>query len=238
LEGVKKVFLLSHADPKMALWHTNLVEAARNSKVDHIVRMSALGASLYSDLELMRLHAEAEQQLEWSSIPYTHLRPHYFMQNLFGFAESIRASGAFYAPMGNGKISLVDVRDIAAVAVETLTGEGHWNKTYEITGPEALSFDEIAGILSESADQNISYVEIHPDMALSGMVSSGMSHWLAQNLVDMMQVFAGGYASKVTDTVKKATGGPAHTFRQFAQEHSVMFNAREIREEGRPRPEA
>lgn len=235
LEGVKKVFLLSPANPKMVQWQTNLIQAARDAGIDHIVRLSALGASLYSRLELMRMHAEAEQQLEWSSIHYTHLRPHFFMQNLFGFAESIRSTGAFYAPMGNGKISLVDVRDVAAVAVAALTGEGHFNQTYEITGPEALSFADIATILSETTDQKISYVDIQPDMARDGMIARGMSPWMASSLVDLMLVFAKGHASKVTDTVKKVTGSEARSFSQFAEAYAAMFYARDVLE-GREEP--
>jgi len=103
-----------------------------------------------------RWHAQAEQALERSGIAYTHLRPSFFMQNVLFFG----ASGTLALPMEDARVNLVDERDIAAVAVAALTGEGHDGQTYVITGPEALTFSEVAARLTAAAGRTFTYVPL------------------------------------------------------------------------------
>jgi uncharacterized protein YbjT (DUF2867 family) len=162
LKDVDKLFLLTPDAPNAHELASNLVNEARTAGVRHIVKQSMIGADLKANAEVMRLHRQAEQIIEESGIPYTFLRPNESMQNFINFhGHSIRNNNAFYLPMESAKVSVVDVRDIAAVAVKALTENGdnnkHNNKIYLIAGPEALSYHQMAELLSNATGKKISY---------------------------------------------------------------------------------
>ena len=113
-----KLFLLTHDSPKSAEHASNLVAEVKKAGIRHIVKQSVMGADLKADVETMRLQCQAEKIIEKSGIPFTFLRPNEFMQNFINFhSPSIKSNNAFYVPLGDAKVSLVDIRDMAAVAV-------------------------------------------------------------------------------------------------------------------------
>jgi uncharacterized protein YbjT (DUF2867 family) len=157
-----KLFLLTHDSSKSAEHASNLVAEAKKAGIRHIVKQSVMGADLQADVGTMQLHRLAEKVIEESGIPFTFLRPNEFMQNFVNFhSPSIKSNNAFYLPAQDAKVSIVDVRDIAAVAVKALTDDDgnddkHNNKRYLITGPEALSYYQAAEILSNATGKKIS----------------------------------------------------------------------------------
>lgn len=125
LKNVDKLFLLTPDVPNAHELASNLVNEAKKVEVIHIVKQSIMGADLEADVSTMRLHRQAEKVIEQSGIPFTFLRPNEFMQNFINFhSRSIKSNNAFYLPMENAKVSVIDVRDIAAVAVKSLTENG------------------------------------------------------------------------------------------------------------------
>src|ERR687898_2690882 len=171
LKDVDKLFLLAPAVPNAHELASNLVNEAKKAGVRYIVKQSVMGADEGADVGTMRLHREAEKIIEESGIPYTFLRPNEFMQNFINFhSPSIKGNNAFYLPLEDAKVSLVDGRDIAAVAVKSLLDEDkHKNKTYLITGPEALSYHQVAEMLSNATGKKISYVNISEEEAKVAM---------------------------------------------------------------------
>src|SRR5918999_4192119 len=141
-KNVDKLFLLTHPSPKTVEHESNLVTEAKKSGIKHIVKQSIMRADLGADVEAMRLHRQTEKLIEESGIPYTFIRPNEFMQGFINFqGTTIKNNNAFYIPAEDAKVSIVDARDIAAVAVKALVnGERHYNKTYLITGPEPMSY--------------------------------------------------------------------------------------------------
>ena len=122
-KGVDKLFLLTHPSPKSAGHESNLVTKAKNSGIKHIVKQSIMGADMGADVEAMRLHRQTEIMIEESGIPYTFIRPNAFMQNFINFySHTIKTQNSFYLPAGNGKISFVDVRDIAVCSSKSSGG--------------------------------------------------------------------------------------------------------------------
>ncbi len=224
LEGVHHVFLVSPAEPLMAELHSHVVDEARGPNPPHIVRLSALGADADSEVTLAKWHGDADRFLEHSGVPYTILRPHFFMQNFVSMLNpAANDSRAFYAPMRDGRISLVDVRDIASVAVKTLMEPGHMGKTYDITGPFALSCTEMANVLTESLRMPVAYVDVPPAEAVKGFVNAGYPEYLAEPLVELYGVFAAGYAEQATDTIYSVTGEPARTFSDFVRDYAGIL---------------
>src|SRR5919197_5687476 len=122
LRGIDKLFLLTPFQSNMVDLTSNLVNGAKNTGVKYIVKQSVLGADAEPGITPSRLHRQAENIIEESGIPFTFLRPNFFMQNFITFySHFIKTQGAFYVPAGDAKASFVDVRDIAAVAVQALS---------------------------------------------------------------------------------------------------------------------
>ena len=139
--------------PRQVAWQGNFVEAARRTGVVHIVKLSGLGTAPDSPLRSGRWHAQTERHIADAGLPFTYLHPPFFMQNLLRSAAAIAAQGVLVASMQAGKIAMVDARDVAAVAVAALTSDDHVGKTYTITGPEALSFQEVAQKLAAATGE-------------------------------------------------------------------------------------
>ena len=163
--GVEQVFLLSPPHPHQVQLQGNLVQAAQRAGVRHIVKLSALGASPDWPLPIPRWHWETEQQIEQAGFAFTHLRPNYFMQMILTLAPQVIQQGTLVVPAGAGRVSMVDARDIAAVAVAVLVEPGHAGQVYEITGPEALSFVDVAQQLTATTGRPVKYVDISPESA-------------------------------------------------------------------------
>lgn len=225
LEGVERLFLLTSADPRQVEQQGQAVVAAQSAGVRHVVKLSALGADLDASISVARWHAHTEKQIEASGLAWTHLRPHYFMQNTLGFAPTIATEGKLCAPMRDGTIGLVDARDVAAVAVTVLTSEEHAGKVYEITGPESLSFHDLASAIGDATGREVTYVDIPPSEAEKSMVAAGTPEWMADALVGLYGILSAGHASVTTQVVPDLTGRPARTFADFAREHAHFFIA-------------
>ena len=224
LDGVEKVFLLSAPEERQAELQSNLIQAARSAGVRHIVKLSAIGVgSGLESISLGRLHRQTEEELERSGIAYTHLRPNGFMQNSFMFAQTIRTQDAFYAPLGDARVSYVDARDVSTVAFKTLTEEGHENQAYEITGPEALSYHDMAREFSSALGREVKYVEVPMEAARGAMLGMGMQQWLANALTELFNFYGEGRADKVTGIVRQVTGKEPITFSQFAKDYARAF---------------
>lgn len=225
LKDVDKLFLLTPDVPNAAHLASNAVTEAKKAGIRHIVKQSVMGADLEADVGTMRLHRQVEDIIEQSGIPFTFLRPNEFMQNFINFhSPSIKGNNAFYIPLEDAKVSLVDVRDIAAVAVKSLTDEDlHKNKTYLITGPEALSYHQVAEILSNRIGRKINYVNISDEEARAAMKEIGMSDWLINTVSELFDYFRKGKASEISSAVEEVTGNKPISFSQFANDYVDAF---------------
>ena len=225
LNGVDKLFLLTPDVPNAADLASNVVTQAKEAGIKQIVKQSVMGAALEADVGTMRLHRQVEKFIEQSGIPFTFLRPNEFMQNFINFhSPSIKNNNAFYIPLEDAKVSLVDVRDIAAVAVKSLRDEEkHKNKTYLITGPEALSYYQVAEILSNTTGRKINYVNISDEEARAAMKEIGMSDWLINTVSELSEYFRKGKASEISPAVEEVTGNKPISFSQFANDYVDAF---------------
>ena len=222
MRDVEKVFLLCPVHPKQTEWEANVIDAAKAAGVRRLVKFSVIHASPESSSSLLRWHAATEQRIRASGIPFTFLRPNMFMQELLRQADAIRSQGQFYLPLGEAKVSLTDVRDNAAVAATALTGSGHEGKTYEITGPRALSFAEVAQILSRAIGKQVRYVPITMEQFKQAVASTGAPQWLGDVVGELYATFDPAN-SVVRDGVKQATGREPRTFEAFAMENARAF---------------
>ena len=225
LDGVTRALLISPLHPRQVAWQGNFVEAARRTGVVHIVKLSGLGTAPDSPLRSGRWHAQTERHIADAGLPFTYLHPPFFMQNLLRSAAAIAAQGVLVASMQAGKIAMVDARDVAAVAVAALTSDDHVGKTYTITGPAALSFQEVAQKLAAATARAVTYQDVPLAAVQQEMVATGLPEWLVDVRMEFATALRDGYAAAVTDTVQAVTGQPARTFDAFVREHAALFRS-------------
>jgi uncharacterized protein YbjT (DUF2867 family) len=222
LNNVNRLFLRIPPSVEMIDISSSLIEEAKKNGIKFLVKLSTMGADLEPGYTSGRLHRQIEKIIEESGIPYAFLRPNSFMQNLVTrSSQTIKNQNAFYLPAGDGKISFVDARDVAAVAVEVLTNNGsqHLNKVYDITGPQALSHDQVAEILSEETDRRISYVDISEEVARNEMKKIGVANWFIDNAMELYNMYKLGSRSQTTNVVEQLTGRGPISFSQFARNY-------------------
>jgi uncharacterized protein YbjT (DUF2867 family) len=145
------------------------------------------------------------------------------MQNLLRSAAAVAAQGVLVASLQAGRIAMVDACDVAAVAVAALTSDGHIGKTYTITGPEALSFQEVAQKLATATGRPIAYQDVPLAAVQQEMAAAGLPAWLVEVRLEFATALRDGYAAAVTDTVQAVTGQPARPFDAFARAHAALF---------------
>ena len=222
LNNIDRLFLRIPPSVEMVDISSKFVEEAKNNGVKFIVKLSTMGADLEPGYTSGRLHREVEKIIEESGIPFAFLRPNSFMQSFITRSDqTIKNQNAIYLPAGDEKISLVDARDVAAVAAEVLTNNGsqHINKVYDITGPEALSHSQVAEILSKETGRRVSYVDISEEDLRNRMKEMGIGDWSVDNALELYRMYRSGYRSQVTTVVEQLTGQKPTSFSQFARNY-------------------
>jgi uncharacterized protein YbjT (DUF2867 family) len=217
-DGCQSLFLLGHNAIDQTELELAAVDAARSAGVRRIVKQSVMGAQK-EEYSLALVHRPVEQAIEASGMEWTFLRPNSFMQNVMTFmSPTILAESAFYSASGDARISHVDVRDIAAVAVQALLRPEHAGHAYTLTGPDAFSYDELAETLSSAVGRTITHVDLPPNELRYGMVDMGMPDEIADRLLDLERYFRSGEASVVTDDIERVTGRAPRRFADYARE--------------------
>jgi uncharacterized protein YbjT (DUF2867 family) len=224
LEGVDRAFLLTNSSEQAEAQQVAFVDAAKHAGVKHIVKLSQWAANADSPVRFLRYHAVVERKLEESGMAFTFLRPNLFMQGLLAFRETIVGQGKFFAAAADAKISAVDVRDIAAVAAAALTQNGHEGKTYDVTGPQALTHREMAEKLSKAVGQDIQYVDVPEEAMMGALLNVGLPRWQVDGLIEDYAHYRRGEASTIATGVQDATGARPRSFDDFARDYAQAFS--------------
>jgi uncharacterized protein YbjT (DUF2867 family) len=222
-KGGTKLFLLGPSGPTQVAEQHNAIEAAKAAGITHVVKLSAMGADTGSKLALGRWHGQTEAELKRSGLKWTILQPSSFMQNFLRNAETIKQQGVIYGSSKDGKVAMVDTRDIARVAAHVLVDPGHEGKTYVLTGGEVVSYAQVAATFSRVLGKPVKYVDMPPEQAKPAMLGMGIPAWLVDDLLTLASIFAAGYAAQVTDAVEKVGKATPRTIEQFARDHAKAF---------------
>jgi uncharacterized protein YbjT (DUF2867 family) len=222
--GCTKLFLLTGNSENASELQRHAIAAAPQAGVAHVVKLSAFGASPHSNSMIGRMHYQIEQELQKAGLPWTMLRPHHFMQNLLSQADNVINDGVVYSSSGDGKIPFIDTRDIAAVAVVTLTEPGHTGKKYVVTGGEALSYRQATGILGEAIGRPLRFIDEPFDEARARLTRAGQPSWLIDSLLAIAAYQrAGGPTETITSVVADLIGTPPRPFAEFARDYAAAF---------------
>lgn len=220
LKGVSSVVLVSLAIPAQEL---SVVESAVRAGVEHVVKITSESAP-DSPIARRRGQAQIENGLIDSGLSYTLLKNNAYMQNFLMLAPLIAKTNSFGSSTGDGRIGMIDARDVAAVAAEVAASPtAHKGKTYWPTGPDQLSYSDVAAILSKVLDRPITFHSLTFEEQRQAMINAGLPETVAEDNAKALSLFAQGEAAYVTDAVPTILGRPARTFRQFAIEYAPAF---------------
>ncbi|MDO6434318.1 SDR family oxidoreductase [Flavitalea sp. BT771] len=224
LQGIEKAFLLTNSSEQAEQLQSSFVDIAATAGIQHIVKLSQLHARPDSPVRFLRYHAAVEQRIKDAGMAYTFLRPNLYMQGLLGFRGFIAQQGKFFAAAGNARISLVDIRDIAAMAAAALLDKGHEYKTYDITGPQALTHEELAAHLSAVLEKPVHYIDVTPEQMQQSLLSAGFPQWQAEGVIEDYAHYARGEAAAVSPSVEAVTAHPPRDFKSFARDYAPLFS--------------
>jgi NAD(P)H dehydrogenase (quinone) len=219
--------------------HTNAIEAAVQAGVRHIVYTSTIGADSDNPSLAVSDHRATEEVLRKSGIAWTALRNSQYTDALIEAAAPIAiANGRWVASAAEGELAPVVRQDCVDCAVAVMAGGGHQNVVYNITGPELLSYRDIAGIVAEVSGRPIEYRVVSDDelyaifdglgiprQPLDDHVVGGVP-WCSDDMVSYERTIREGRFAVISDHVQKLTGHAPKSVRVFAQEHRAAMLSR------------
>jgi uncharacterized protein YbjT (DUF2867 family) len=220
---VDGVFLACSNQPRQVEYENRVIDAAKAAGVRRIVKLSALGAEIGSPVAFWDWHARIENHLRASGVPFVNLRPTFGMANLLASAEAVRYTGKLFAPAGDAGISMVHPQDVAAVASAALVEDGHEGKAYTLTGPEVITFGQVAGHLWGALGRKVEYLNVPDEVALQSMIEQGLPEFVAGQIVTVFGILRDGAQERTTGTVRTLTGRDPIGFAEFAREHAPLF---------------
>lgn len=226
-DGCAAMFILTpHSPDQVALQNTAVDAAvAVGAKV---VKVSSWGPAVYQDSPVPGAHRHwlTQQYIVECGIPYTFLQPNYFMQVLTNrYAGEVRRRGVLVSPAGGRGISMVDVRDVAEVAARTLIEPGHDGRSYALSGPAAITYEDIARILTRLTGRDVTYHDLSEDEFSRWMADEGRQPWETDHAAAIFRLYRAGIGELVTDHVQQITGRPPRTIEDFLVEQRSHFAA-------------
>lgn len=221
--GADTVWILAPPGPRAPEQCSNALWAAKQAGARHVVRLSAFGAAHTAPTINSRLHALSDAELAASGMPFTILKPHYFMQNLLMAARNVAERGVMELALADGRMGIIDARDVSDFAAHVLTNTGHEGKTYTITGPAAVPMHEVAVAISAAIDRAVKYVPITLDDQRQWLLQMGIDEWTANLLWDYSAAFGANWGNLVTDDFQRVTGKAPRSIAQFGRDFAAAF---------------
>ena len=225
MEGVQKALVLLPNSEQQLFLEKKVVDAALEANVQHIVKMSSMEAVPEATSPIPKLHMQSENYIKNSGMNWTMIKPNFFMQNLLGSGKTIVEQNKFFLPMGEGKAGMIHTKDVGTVIAKVLSEDGHEGQNYEVTGPEILSFHDVAEIFSKVLGKPVDYINVPIDEYKKTLSQFLTNQWHLDSVIDLFKDIAEGGIEDKTDTFQDLIGKSPCSLEQFIQEYSFVFNA-------------
>jgi uncharacterized protein YbjT (DUF2867 family) len=223
LRDIADVILVSPAIPEQEL---RVIRAATHTGVEHVVKITSK-ASADSPIARRRGQAQIEAGLAASGLRHTLLRSNAYMQNFLMLAPAIAKTAGFGSSAADGRVGLIDSRDVAAVAAQIAHApKTHVGRTYRLTGPQLLTYSDVAKILSEEIGRPITFRARTLDQDREAMIAAGVPEPIAEQNAQAFSLTAAGDAEWLSGDVERILGHPGRTFAEFAHDHASAFTPR------------
>jgi uncharacterized protein YbjT (DUF2867 family) len=231
LAGIERALMISTANEEMLDTQCAFIDACKKAGVPHIIKFSGAETGIGFDqmkFRFTRLHQEIEDYLENSGLAWTHLQPGQFMQVYLREARDIAAKGTLSLPLEDVKLAPVDVADIAKISFALLRRGGYESRSFEITGPEALSMAEIAARIAWAIEKPVEYIKITPAERRQSMLAAGMPADLADALDEQTAERLRCPLSRIHLGTHDTFGVTPTTFAEFARRYAGMFKGKSL----------
>jgi uncharacterized protein YbjT (DUF2867 family) len=219
LDGVDRLFLLTRQTSRQLAQEQTVITAAARAGVGRVVKLSVFRADDRSPLQIARRHRQVERLLQDSGLLHTVLRPVFFMQNLFAMVRDDTIATA----ARDGRVAMIDVRDIAAAAVAALTTVPAEGRVYTLTGRDAISFDQVADVVGQRTGRVVRHIRVPAEAVCERLRAAGAEAWFAEDMAALHGMLADGYEDVVTSDTSALTGAPATTLDRFAADFCARF---------------
>lgn len=226
MKGVAAIYLSCRGGPDQPALEGAAAQAARTAGAGRIVKLSAMAASDMSSTHAKRMNGMAERRVMETGLPYTMLRPTNFMQNFIYYnVAGLAKSRVLRHAVGDARIAFIDTRDIAAIAVAALTEGGHEGRAYDLSGPEALSYHDVAAKLSKATGLAFRYEPISDAELVRALVAGGASPAAARGSLSLQQYYREVGSGAVNAWTEVITGKHARTLDALFAEYAALFKA-------------
>ncbi len=222
MQGCEALVLAVPLAENMKKVGSNAIKAASKAGVRHVVSISCMGASFDAHWRLGREYGFVDLMAEESGIPFTVLRPNMFMQEVFENQSAIvREESVIRMAHGDAQVSFMDANDLGTCVCSVLEAGGeHAGKTYALTGPEPLSGQDLAGLLTDAAQKEVGWEGLAEAEYSQTLVDAGVAPWVVEMLVSRSRIIRRDMAWNATGAVQFLTGNQPKTFAEFAREHA------------------
>ena len=223
--GIEKLLIILPNCENQLEMEMQLVDSAKAEGVEQIVYMSSVEADEECTSPIPKLHWDTEVYIKNSGLQWTMIKPNFYMQNFIGSAKTIVEQNKFFLPMSEGKTGMIDTRDVGKVIAKVLSEEGHEGQSYQITGPEILSFYNVAEKFSSVLKREVLYVDMPMD-AYKNILSQFLTNqWHLDSVIDLFGGIAEGGIEYKTDTFEELIGTPPRSLEDFIEEHKNLYTS-------------
>jgi uncharacterized protein YbjT (DUF2867 family) len=227
-KDVDRVLMISGARQQMVRTQCLFIDAAKAAGIGHIIKLSGAESGVGFNAQAFsgtRNHEDIEHYLKMSGLSWTMLRPSQFMQTYLVEPPAVASNKALMRPMGAAKVSPIDIEDIAKIAVALVRQGGHAGRSYDMTGPEALSMYDVAERISEALGERIPYLNIAQERYRNALDQSGAPAAFADLLEDIYAERRKHLKSRVELGAHEAFGVHPTPFLEFARRHVAAFQS-------------
>jgi len=218
------LILLPNSENQLSL-EKQLVDSAKQAGAKRVVKMSSIEATPDATSPIPKLHLESEEYIKQSGLNWTMIKPNFYMQNLLASAGTIKDQGKIFLPMGEGKTGMIDTTDVGKVLAKVLSEDGHESMNHEITGPEILSFYEVAEIFSQGLGKQVDYVDVPLGAYKETLGQFLTNQWHLDAVIDLFKGIADGGIEEKTDTYSELMGESPKSLSEFISENSFIFKS-------------
>ncbi len=230
LDGVDRLLLVTGDDPQQLARESAVIDAAAASVMrPFVVKISAITAAMRPPMSFGVMHRAAEDRLIASGLPFAIVRPAMFYQSLEYFMDPVQSMGKIIAAAGTGRVGLVDLADVGAAAAALLVGgpERFAGRMITATGPQSLSFGDVARALSDTIGRSIRHVS-PPSLLARPLLKfgAGMDWWLAGQVAALFAAIRMGGEDLVSHDLPVLIGRPVRTLADYLNDNRTLWSAK------------
>lgn len=220
----KAVLIMANGEHQLAMENL-FTDCAVEAGVKHLVKLSSMESEPGTTKPIPAMHVASEEHIKASGMNWTMIRPTFFTQNFLSAAASIKSKNEINLALGNAVVAPTDLRDVAEVIRLVLTDDAHLNKSYDLTGPEALSLAQAAEKFSKVLGREIKYVPQSVEDFRKVLTQVGLPEWRVNAVCDEFRLLSEKASMHTTDTMQQILGRAPTSVEQFAQDHIAAFQA-------------